>query len=136
VYFYLSHVSDQDGYAFPFVRTIAARTHLSKATVGHAQVGEDSFDVGVSLAHLAFHGAGIKDLSGFIVVDLPGYVDRVANLHRLGIAVTRFPPHPHIEDLFLDSHVLTPLQVPFFDHPRKRRLEKSDKIARVALQGW
>jgi predicted transcriptional regulator len=36
VYFYLSHVSDKDGYAFPFVRTIAARTHLSKATVGHA----------------------------------------------------------------------------------------------------
>jgi hypothetical protein len=36
VYFYLLHVSDEDGYAFPFVRTIAARTHLSKATVGHA----------------------------------------------------------------------------------------------------
>jgi DNA-binding transcriptional ArsR family regulator len=36
VYYYLSHVSDVDGYAFPFVRTIAARTHLSKATVAHA----------------------------------------------------------------------------------------------------
>jgi len=36
VYFYLSTVSDVDGYAFPFVRTIAKRTKLSKATVGHA----------------------------------------------------------------------------------------------------
>ena len=36
VYFYLSTVSDVDGYAFPFVRTIATRTKLSKATVGHA----------------------------------------------------------------------------------------------------
>lgn len=36
VYFYLSRVSDEDGYAFPFVRTIAIRTGLSKATVGHA----------------------------------------------------------------------------------------------------
>ena len=36
VYYYLSKVSDADGYAFPFVRTIAARTHLSKATVEHA----------------------------------------------------------------------------------------------------
>jgi DNA-binding transcriptional ArsR family regulator len=36
VYYYLSRVSDVDGYAFPFVRTIAARTHLSKTTVEHA----------------------------------------------------------------------------------------------------
>jgi DNA-binding transcriptional ArsR family regulator/ribosomal protein L32 len=36
VYFYLSHISDANGYAFLFVRTIAARTHLSKATVCHA----------------------------------------------------------------------------------------------------
>ena len=36
VYFYLSTVADVDGYAFPFVRTIATRTKLSKATVGHA----------------------------------------------------------------------------------------------------
>ncbi len=36
VYYYLSHISDVDGYAFHFVRTIAARTHLSKATVAHA----------------------------------------------------------------------------------------------------
>ena len=36
VYFYLSRVSDADGYAFPFVRTIALRTSLSKTTVAHA----------------------------------------------------------------------------------------------------
>lgn len=36
VYYYLSRVSDVDGYAFPFVRTIAARTRLSKATVERA----------------------------------------------------------------------------------------------------
>jgi hypothetical protein len=36
VYFYLSYIADVDGYAFPFVRTIARRTHLSKATVAHA----------------------------------------------------------------------------------------------------
>ncbi len=39
VYFYLSRISDQDGYAFPFVRTIAIRTGLSKTTVEHA-IGE------------------------------------------------------------------------------------------------
>jgi len=36
VYFYLSKVSDKGGDAIPFVRTIAARTGLSKATVAHA----------------------------------------------------------------------------------------------------
>jgi DNA-binding transcriptional ArsR family regulator/ribosomal protein L37E len=36
VYFYLSRVSDVDGYAFPFVRTIAVRTSLSKTTVAHS----------------------------------------------------------------------------------------------------
>jgi len=36
VYFYLSCVSDADGYAFPFVRTIALRTSLSKTTVAHS----------------------------------------------------------------------------------------------------
>jgi DNA-binding MarR family transcriptional regulator len=36
VYYYLSRVSDEDGYAFPFVRTIAARTGISKTTVEHA----------------------------------------------------------------------------------------------------
>src|ERR1700751_4497191 len=80
-----------------------------------AEMGEHSFDVGVSLTHLAFHGAWIKDFSGFIMVDLPRYVDRVADLHGLGIAVTRFPRHPHIEDFFLDRHVLTPLQAYYFD---------------------
>jgi DNA-binding transcriptional ArsR family regulator len=39
VYFYLSRISDQDGYAFPFVHTIAIRTALSKTTVEHA-IGE------------------------------------------------------------------------------------------------
>jgi len=36
VYFYLSRISDEDGYAFPFVGTIASRTSLSKTTVAHA----------------------------------------------------------------------------------------------------
>jgi predicted transcriptional regulator len=36
VYYYLSRTADEDGYAFPFVRTIAARTKLSKTTVAHA----------------------------------------------------------------------------------------------------
>jgi predicted transcriptional regulator len=36
VYFYLSRVSNIDGYAFPFVGTIALRTSLSKTTVAHA----------------------------------------------------------------------------------------------------
>lgn len=36
VYFYLSKVSDTGGNAIPFVRTIASRTGLSKATVAHA----------------------------------------------------------------------------------------------------
>ena len=35
-YLYLSRVSDRDGYALPFVRTIATRTGRSKATVEHA----------------------------------------------------------------------------------------------------
>lgn len=36
VYYYLSRSADEDGYAFPFVRTIAMRTKLSKTTVARA----------------------------------------------------------------------------------------------------
>lgn len=36
VYYYLSRTADEDGYALPFVRTIASRTHLSKSAVAHA----------------------------------------------------------------------------------------------------
>lgn len=36
VYYYLSRTADEDGYAFPFVRTIAARTKLSKTAVSQA----------------------------------------------------------------------------------------------------
>lgn len=34
VYVYLSRVSDAQGYSFPFLRTIAKRTGLSKSTIG------------------------------------------------------------------------------------------------------
>lgn len=36
VYVYLSRVADDEGYCFPFLRTIAKRTKLSKSTVGKA----------------------------------------------------------------------------------------------------
>ncbi len=36
VYVFLSAIADKDGYCFPFYRTIARHTHLSKATVGKA----------------------------------------------------------------------------------------------------
>jgi len=36
VYVYLSKVADAEGYAFPFVRTIASRTGLSQSTVSKA----------------------------------------------------------------------------------------------------
>lgn len=35
-YVYLSRTADADGYCFPFLRTIAKRTKLSKSTVGKA----------------------------------------------------------------------------------------------------
>ena len=49
-----------------------------------AEIGEDPFDVAAGLTHLAFHVARIKNFSGFIVVDLPRYVDRVTDFHGLG----------------------------------------------------
>lgn len=43
VYVYLSASADQDGYCFPFYRTIARRTGLSKSTVGKAIKELESF---------------------------------------------------------------------------------------------
>lgn len=36
VYMYLSRVADNEGYSFPFLRTIAKRTNLSTSTIGKA----------------------------------------------------------------------------------------------------
>lgn len=49
------------------------------------------------------------------MTDLPRYVDRVTDVHGLRIAVIRLLRHSYIEDLFLDRHVLTPVQAYSFD---------------------
>lgn len=45
VYVYLSASAGQDGYCFPFYRTIARRTGLSKSTVGKAIKELESFSL-------------------------------------------------------------------------------------------